>query len=53
MEKKKKGSGKLDFYELLELDKNTATPETIKSSYKKLALVTKYSHSYLLIEMAS
>jgi DnaJ-class molecular chaperone len=37
--KKQAATKKLDFYELLELDKS-ATPEQIKSTYKKLALVT-------------
>lgn len=48
----KKQSKKLDFYELLELDK-TATPEQIKSSYKKLALVHSYLFNCINLEMAS
>ena len=49
--KKQPPTKKLDFYELLELDKS-ATPEQIKSSYKKLALVTIHLFT-IQIEMAS
>ena len=38
--KGKKKGGKIDFYEVLELpQRSEATPEQIKSAYKKLALV--------------
>lgn len=44
--KKKPATKKLDFYELLELDKS-ATPEQIKTTYKKLALVSFVTFHYL------
>lgn len=37
--KKGPATKKLDFYELLEIDRS-ATPEQVKSTYKKLALVS-------------
>ena len=48
---KKAATKKLDFYELLEIDKS-ATPEQVKSSYKKLALVS-FHNSNFGVEVAS
>jgi hypothetical protein len=39
-----KANGKLDFYDVLELPlRHEATPDQVKSAYKKLALVSALS----------
>ena len=50
--KKGPATKKLDFYELLEIDRS-ATPEQVKSTYKKLALVSFFMPLNISVEMAS
>ena len=53
MGKGKGKGGKVDFYEVLEIpETHEATPEQVKSAYKKLALVSN-PRSYKALEMAS